>query len=166
MDLSHYTNVPRLNVKRDVTIPSVYSFEGEGELLSNAWGTAGTVSVQTMAHFGTAWSGNAQLLWKNTGTANASMRAFLWVEEAGAYTLTGGFTTAVDFGKFTVSVNGKAVGSTMDFYSKSVSHTDVDFGTVTLKAGYNKLVFRNTGKNESSTGYLLGIDCLRAEKTE
>ena len=166
LDLTKYTSVLRLNTKRDVTIPENYIFEGETTLLANAWGTAGTLSAQTMTNFGSSWSGGKQLLWKNTGTANASMRAFIWVEESGEYQMKGAFTTAVDFGIFTMSINGATVGGQMDFYSKGVLHSEIDFGTVNLKAGYNKIVFRNVGKNSSSTGYLLGVDCLSAQKTK
>jgi len=166
LDLSAYTSVLRCNTKRDVTIPEVYNFEGETTLLANAWGTAGTLSAQTMTNFGSSWSGGKQLLWKNTGTANASMRAFIWVEESGEYQMKGAFTTAVDFGIFTMSINGATVGGQMDFYSKGVLHSEIDFGTVNLKAGYNKIVFRNVGKNASSTGYLLGVDYLSARKTK
>ena len=163
LDLSKYTDVVRLNTKRDVTATDSYLFEGETDLLEDAIADGGTAEKQTFSS--SEWSGNAQLWWHLGTTVGDTLSTFIWVEEAGTYHLGIDVTTAKDYGAFSVKLNGSEIGN-VDGYSVSVAHKEVDFGAVTLKAGYNKLLFTITGKNASSTAYLVGIDCVSAVKLD
>lgn len=165
LDLSKYTDVIRLNTKRDVTATGTYVFEGETDLLAEAVASNGTPAAQSMTSWGDSWSGGKQMFLYNKSVSDATLTVYLWVEEAGTYTFDGSFTAGSDYGTYKMSLNGSTV-NTVDFYSSSVLHKTVDFGVVTLKAGYNKLHFAAAGKNASSTGYCLGIDCITANKLD
>ncbi len=53
-------------------------------------------------------------------------------------------------------------GSRFDAYSATQKRELVPFGSVVIPSGVNTLSFRVTGKNQSSTGYGIGLDYLRA----
>ncbi|MFO7534627.1 MAG: prepilin-type N-terminal cleavage/methylation domain-containing protein [Kiritimatiellia bacterium] len=53
-------------------------------------------------------------------------------------------------------------GSRFDAYSTTQKRELVPFGSVVIPSGVNTLSFRVTGKNQSSTGYGIGLDYLRA----
>lgn len=165
LDLLKYTDVVRLNTKRDITVTDDYIFEGETYLFENAILDGGTAENQNMSGFGSAWSGGSQLWWHLGTETGDKLTTFIFVEEEGTYLLSGGFTSAKDYGKFDLLLNGSNICS-FDGYSTSVKHNSLDFGTVTLKAGYNKLQFAITGKNASASAYLVGIDCIRAKKVD
>lgn len=71
-----------------------------------------------------------------------------------------------DFGKFEVSLGGKAIG-TVDCYGEG-GLTDMNLGEVELTAGTNNLVFKCIGFNESNTASNcnLGIHSLTLTAAE
>ena len=160
-DLSAYTDVIRLNTKREVNTTGIYTFEGETDLFETAVVDGGTAEVQNMSGMGTNWSGGKQLWWHLGTTTGDKMNVYIFVEKSGMYQMTMGITTAKDYGMFDLTLNGSQIAS-VDGYSASVAHKTVDLGLVTLKAGYNKLQFTITGKNASASAYLVGLDCFNA----
>src|SRR5690606_14555150 len=91
----------------------------------------------------------------------------LSVPEEGEYELSVIFTKAKDYGIVQLSIDGKEVGEPFDGYSSSVATSDpVNMGTLELTAGEHTITFTITGKSESSTGYLAGIDVLRLHKSD
>ena len=165
LELSKYTDVVRLNTKRDITVTDTYFFEGEGDLFATNEVDGGSVEVQSMTGFSSAWSGGKQLWWHLGTAAGDVMNCFIFVEEAGTYNFSGAFTSAKDYGNFDLYLNGSLICS-FDGYSSSVKHNVLEFGIVNLKAGYNKLQFKITGKNASATAHLVGVDYVKAEKCE
>lgn len=163
LDLGKYTDVSRLNTKREIVDADVYVFEGETDLLATAISSDGTPSAQTMTGWGADWSGGKQMFLYNKTVTDATLATYLWVEEAGTYDLSGKFTVGGDYGTYKVTLNGASLGN-IDFYKGSVANRAHEFGIVTLKAGYNKLNFAVSGKNASSVGYCIGIDCITATK--
>ena len=166
LDLSKYTDVLRINTKRNVEETDTYVFEGETDLIAHAIASDGTPAVQSMeAWTSSTWSGDKQMWVYNKTVTDATLTVYLWVEEAGTYDLGGAFTVAGDYGKYNVKLNGDSIG-TVDFYNSSVTNKAYEFGVVTLKAGYNKMLFAVNGKNASATGYCIGIDCITATKLD
>lgn len=164
LDLSRYTDVIRLNTRRDATAKDTYVFEGETDLLETSQASDGKLEAQPMTSWtSSTWSGGKQAFLYNKTVSDAVVTVFPWVEEGGTYALEGYFTVAGDYGKYKVTLNGTVLG-TLDFYNTSVKNQKFDLGFATLKAGYNKLQFVSAGKNTSSSGYCLGIDCVNATR--
>lgn len=163
LDLTKYTDVLRVNTKRDTTETNTYIFEGETDLLDVATPSDGAPSAQDMSRFGSAWSDNKQMFFNIRTLPDVTLTTYVWVDEAGTYDFSGAFTVGKDYGIYNVSLNGSSVGN-VDFYSSSVAHKTCSFGLVTLKAGYNKLLFSAKGKNATSVAYCLGVDCITLTK--
>ncbi|MBQ4557281.1 MAG: DUF2961 domain-containing protein [Clostridia bacterium] len=162
VDLSQYTNVHRINAKQSGA--KEFTYEGE-DLLILASVTSGSARKQIMTSYGDSWSGGEQLYW-TAGATDATMTVYAHVEKAGDYNVLGGFTTAKNYGKVDIYVNGTKVGSTLDLYSASVGYTTKNVGKVTMKAGDNKIVIKTVGKNASSTGYQSGLDYIKFTEVE
>jgi len=82
------------------------------------------------------------------------------VEKGGLYNLTFYLTKATNYGIYVAELDGTPVGRPMDLYTESFHTKDFGAGIHQLSAGQHKLVFRNTGKNDASPGYGIGLDCL------
>jgi len=165
LDLTKYTDIVRINTKRDIAETDTYVFEGETDLIAEAIASDGTPTAQTMTSWGSYWSGGKQMFLYNKTVTDATLNTYFWVEETGTYDFSGAFTVGGDYGKYKVTLNDSTIGN-MDFYNSSVAHKTHALGLVTLKAGYNKLTFSVNGKNGASLGYCIGIDCITATKVE
>jgi serine/threonine protein kinase/WD40 repeat protein len=89
------------------------------------------------------------------------------VARAGNYRLDVTFTRAPDYGRLEIAVAGKKVGEAFDGYHDIVRPSGkVGFGTVALARGGNRIRFTVVGKNDRSSGYLLGIDRLHLTPAE
>lgn len=110
---------------------------------------------------GISWSGGAQL-WFHAGKAGDQAVLSFDVSTAGTYDLSSVFTQARDYGIVTMAIDGNAVGSAFDgYHSPNVVVTGpIDEGQVNLSAGTHTLTLTVTGKNASSTNYLVGLDYL------
>jgi hypothetical protein len=120
----------------------------------------GTLGDQGMGGYEGEWEGDNQLWWR-PGRVGETVTIRLPAPNDGKFKLSARMTTAKDYGIHQFSVNGKNVGEPVDLYTESVRPTEVKaLGVVELKKGDNDLVLTVTGKNEKSSGYLLGIDYL------
>ena len=160
IDLSLYTDVKRINAKNEAK--DRYLFEGEDFSYSRVV-SAGSTSVQQMTGWGSYWSGGKQLWWTKA-KQNDTLKLRVFVNEAGQYSFSGGFTRAVDYGAVEFYVNGVRLNTTFDGYNRSVVYSHLDFGSVTLNAGYNEITIKITGKNSAATNYMVGVDHLLFEK--
>ena len=71
------------------------------------------------------------------------------------------FTRAPDYGQVQVAIDGKPVGSVFDgFYHEVAPAGQLAVGNVDLRQGTHRLRFTSVGKNERSTGWHMGVDCL------
>lgn len=133
----------------------------------------GFMDVQGMAPFGPGWGNNAQLFWG--GTLNNELVLDFDAHTAGgtAETLIDGFyevyahlTRAPDYGKVRVMVKGVgkqwALTGVVDTWGASVKPPPFQspVGLYYLSQGRGSLHLKIVGKNDSSTGYLAGIDCI------
>jgi hypothetical protein len=130
--------------------------EGES-LVRGAKATEGQVTAQEMGDFAGQWSGLAQLWWR-PAKPGARLTLTLNAPESKEYELAGYFTRAPDYGDVRPTVNGQPL-ATVGGYSPDVAPSGpVSFGRVPMKAGANEIILEVVGKNEQSTGYLVGID--------
>lgn len=132
--------------------------EGES-LVVGAQATAGKVQAQDMSGYPAAWSGDSQLWW--TGDKIGDTLALTLPPRPGAYDLVAYFTRAADYGQFTFTLNGEAVGGVYDAYHDGVAASGpVSLGRVILPAGPSLLVVTVHGRNDAATNTLFGLDAL------
>lgn len=117
---------------------------------------------QEMAGFGSGWGDNAQLFWRPQTTAGSKPHLLteFALPAAGTYDLMLYYTTAPDFGQFTVFVDGRQ-SAELNGYGPQVALGQSAIGRFRLAAGRHELAFEVTGKNERSTGYIVGVDRLQ-----
>jgi WD40 repeat protein len=131
----------------------------EGETLDVVHWAGCTRHVQEMWPWGDGWSDGRQLF--VVGKEGSYVEVAVRAARAGRYGLTVYFTRADNYGCVEVCQGGKRVGKPFDGFGPSVVPSGpVDFGTVELREGVNRLRFTVVGKNPSSFGYLMGLDCL------
>jgi len=153
---------------RTVTVQSaVLKIEGES-LAATATATA-PIQVQNDVTWeiqnNVIWSGYAQLFFKASKVGDY-MVLRINVPTAGTYDLSAAMTEAPDYGIVSLAVNGAQLGQPFDGYHSPVTiNHDVEFGSVQLSAGANRLTFTLVGKNPSSINYFVGIDYLLLRKT-
>lgn len=135
------------------------ALEGEG-LLGSAKATSGSVSEQEMTVFGNRWSEDAHLWWQPARTGE-TLTVQLPAPSDGQYNVTGYFTKGPDYGTVEIRLGDQVLVPSLSFYDASVVPSGpVSLGTVALKAGDNALTVRVTGRDASSSGYLVGIDAF------
>ena len=84
------------------------------------------------------------------------------VAAAGTYTVQIGVKTGPGLGMFRLNIDGVNQGQAQDEYTSAVGYTFRDLGTVTFFGGGNKgFQFLVSGKNVSSSGYVLGLDYIK-----
>ncbi len=135
----------------------------EGEDLKVLECTGGNVQPQGMGLFADGrWSRGKQLWWTG-GATGEHLTLAVPVEHAGRYQVEAAFTRAPDYGRLRVSVNGVAVGETVDLFAPTVRATGPQMlGTVDLPAGDARFELAIVGKNDSAVpGYMVGLDYLR-----
>jgi len=117
--------------------------------------------TQNMAPWGAErWSNENQLFCP--GELGAYVMLEFDVDTDGVYELEVYFTKAPDYGIVEVLIDEKQVGERFDGYSAKVEPSGkVSMGTLKLGAGKHTITFRVVGKNENSTNYFMGIDCIR-----
>jgi hypothetical protein len=138
--------------------------EGES-LVGSTAASAGPVSVQDMAPFGTGWSGGAQLFWRPPDPVDTPIRNWphltfgLQVPQDGTYALAVRHTRAPDYGDVRVFVRGQAVVD-LAGYAPSVQVVRVEAGKVKLKAGSNQVVLTVFRRPAASEASFVGLDAL------
>lgn len=117
--------------------------------------------VQNMAPWGAErWSNENQLFCP--GELGAYVTLEFGVDMDGSYELEVYFTRAPDYGIVEVLVDGELIGKRFDGYSPQVEPSGkVSIGVIKLSKGSHTITFRVVGKNENSTNYFMGIDCIR-----
>jgi len=149
--------------------PGPFSYEGES-LTVAAKASEGSVVIQQMAGFGTAWSKNAQALWSPTKPgATLGFPLLIGTTKDALYAFTFAYTKAPDYGLVQLMVNGAAVGAPFDGYAPTVTHSGlVTLGNAILKKGpaWNQIEFKVVGKNPKSAGFLVGVDLMNMAPVE
>lgn len=130
----------------------------EGEFLP----MLGKSRLQDMRSFGPQWSGDAHLLWD--GKVTERMTTSLPVERGGRHRLRLQLTTAPDYGRFAVWLDGQQLLEDVDLFTPRVELlATLDLGEHELARGEHELSFELLGANEQARAYagdryLLGLD--------
>jgi hypothetical protein len=96
-----------------------------------------------------------------TSSRSCALIFGLPVEQAGMYRLELYLTSAPDFGRIQVYLDGKPVGEPIDLYTPMVMPTGaISVGTFDLSAQTHQLTFMVVGTNEKSKNYSFGLDCF------
>lgn len=128
----------------------------------------GDLAVQLMAPFGPGWSKDAQLFWSGI-EPGAILDLRFPVAMPGYYSVYLGLTRAPDYAKLSTQIRGASPawlsGATVDGWSTAVRPPQVlvpMVGTagIALAKGDNAISIKVVGKNPSSSGYLVGVDCI------
>ena len=99
--------------------------------------------------------------------SNAVNNYFEWevVVAAGTYTLRTAWSRNTGNGVATISVDGNALGSTIDMYGTFANNNITDHTGIALTAGRHKIRYTATSKNGSSTGYLIYVHGFSLTRT-
>ncbi len=117
------------------------------------------------------WTGGAQLLFKPS-TPNAFLEVTFRIEKPELRGLVLRLTSAPDYGRYRILLDGKAVEDLgdypdwnprgpRDFYADDVTVKDLYLGSYTLAAGTHTVRFELVGASPLSTGTALGVDSVR-----
>ena len=127
---------------------------------------SGSTGIQEMAGFGQGWGRNAQLFWSG-GTAGAVLDMTFPVTTEGYYEVFLHLTRAPDFGQVKTQIRGSKPfwipGSSVDSWGPAIKpppNSPALTPPVALAKGDNKLSLMISGKNEKSSSYRIGIDCI------
>ena len=137
----------------------------EGAQLKIDFATGGNPRTQeNMDDFApSAWTNHRQLLWTGNKQGNVLALA-VPVEEQGQYEIRALLTTADDYGRVKLEIDGKPLGTGpfLDLYSPRVRNTGaVKLGFVTLGRGTSTFKVTVVGRNRSSGGFGFGLDELQ-----
>ncbi|UCH33372.1 MAG: hypothetical protein JSV65_12410, partial [Armatimonadota bacterium] len=72
------------------------------------------------------------------------------------------YTKGPDYGTFSVLYGDEVLLDSVDAYAQQVTRSDPLVVKFPRPVGDKDIIFRITGKNEKSTGYKLGLDCVKA----
>jgi hypothetical protein len=131
----------------------------EGEAMPILACSGGHTEIQHEAR----WSGGQQLWWRDAAVGDKLELGFK-LAAGGRYHLVMANTRAFDYGIARITLDGKALGEPVDFYSAANVLTDLDLGQVELTAGQHRLGFEIVGANaKAAPRHMVGLDCLRLE---
>ena len=147
---------------RPIRLPTPQDGLYEGEFHLHR---SGTSRVQGMRGFGTEWSRDHHLLWD--GLPEEVCKLQFNVRHASRYQLILRCTTAPDYGRFAVRLDGKLLDHEIDLYTPGVELAPPQtLGEFKLSAGIHAINFQLLGANPKASffredRYLLGLDYLK-----
>jgi len=111
-------------------------------------------------------SGEAHLWWREGQKPGDHLVLAFDVKDAGRYRVLARFVRAADYGIHQLSLDGKPIGESIDFYHDGVVLSDeVDFGVHELAAGEHRLDVCVVGANEKAIRkFMFGLDYVRLER--
>ncbi|HOK09578.1 MAG TPA: DUF2961 domain-containing protein [Candidatus Hydrogenedens sp.] len=121
-----------------------------------------TVVEQDLSGFGNEWSNGKQLWFKPEGPRNYVTTVDVPSDMAGDKKITLWYTKAPDYGKVELWLNSQKVAEWDGYNKDKVVRDSIQFKANVL-AGQNKIELRIIGKNEQSTSYMAGLDCIKVE---
>lgn len=137
------------------------AFEIEGGLITFQ-ASDNTVKEQDLSTFGNEWSNGKQLWFTPDAPKNYAATVDVPPDMAGEKKITLWFTKAPDYGKVQLWLNSQKVAEWDGYNEGKVVRDSIQF-PVKLNAGPNTVELRIIGKNEKSTSYMAGLDCLKVE---
>jgi tetratricopeptide (TPR) repeat protein len=134
------------------------AWEGEGLRVTSVHQARGV--VQSMAPWGEGWSDDAQLSINALETGSVNIE--LPVEVTGRYRAVIHVTKGPEYGRFRLLLDRKLLGPLVDGYADLVRPAGpIPLGEVVLVPGIHELTVQLDGRDERSTGHLVGLDRLR-----
>jgi hypothetical protein len=118
-------------------------------------GTGATISTGSETNA----SGGVVVYLNSTGTGQ-TMTLTTPSLAAATYQVQLRYKTNSSRGQLSFKIDGTQVGGTLDQYASSSSYLTATMGNATLAAGAHTIVLTVTGKNSSSTGYILTADSV------
>ncbi len=109
------------------------------------------------------WSDNMQLFWLDGKPGNSLKLSFI-CREPGRYSVHALITTAPEYGKFKLKLNGKNVSGIINPYSDKLSIRSVPLGLHNLVEGNNELIVELVGYSSEDGKAFFGLDCLLLDK--
>jgi hypothetical protein len=138
-----------------------YTVTGGGPITLEAEALAPVGSGATVSTASDASASGGVVQYLNSTGTGQSMTLTTPVLQAGTYQVQLRYKTNATRGQHTVSIDGTQLGGTVDQYAASAAYTSVTLGTRTFATtATHAVVLAVTGKNASSTGYLLSVDTL------
>lgn len=132
------------------------------DLLERASVHDGSIEKADTKDLGPEWSGDQQLIFKGKGEGSYFNLDFP-VDVKDKYRLILYITKTPHGGLFSVSFKDRSIGL-IDGYATSIEPPfKVEIDDLVLEPNQNMLTFTVKGKNELSSGYNLGLDCLFPE---
>jgi hypothetical protein len=150
---SGYNNSSVTSATYTISTTTGGTFNFEAESLS--YTTSGTPTITTQSDSNA--SGGVVAYVNATGTGQ-------WAEfttpslAAGTYQVKFRYKANTARGQHTLKVDGVQVGGTIDEYSSTSGYTTVTLGNVTVASGTHAIRLTITGKNSSSSSYVLAPD--------
>lgn len=134
-------------------------YEGEAMKIIECSGMQ-KAEVQDMYPFHGFWSDGNQLLFM--AEKNGYLKLYVNVPVTGNYDVVARFTLAGDYGIASHFIDGVSLGEPVDLYHDGVVRSKrIPIGKdIFLTEGLHVLEVRMLDKNEKSTGYFYGLDCL------
>jgi len=139
--------------------PGAFELEGGLVAFRNA---DDTVVEQDLTGFGNEWSNGKQLWFKPEAPKNYAATVDVPSDIAGEKKVTLWYTKAPDYGMVQLWVNNQKVAEWDGYNEGKVVRASIQF-TAKLVEGQNTLELRIVGKNEKSTNYMAGLDCIKVE---
>ena len=160
-----HTPFPQLP-KSQERLPSVatvfvepYTFEGED--LVPAFQNGEVTAQSTLMH-GNHWSGGEHLLIKATKSGVYSANVPTSASEAGSYDVEWWYTAGPMYGQCELWFNGTKVCAWDGYQAGKIVRRKLSETTsISVRPANNILELRIVGKNDSASGYLVGLDCYR-----
>ncbi|WNR45673.1 glycosyl hydrolase family 28 protein [Paenibacillus roseipurpureus] len=115
-------------------------------------------TVSTVSHSGASGGAFSTV---NTATVGEWVEYSFYVAEGGAYTLKSRMNKWPSRAIVQPYVDGTSIGTTIDLYSPSTAWQEYTLGVRWLTAGTHKVRFLVTGKNASSSGYVIATDSFQ-----
>ncbi len=147
--------------RTDIISPEISQGRVEGENLALDTLTAGNIKYQNIT--GVGWSQNKQLWWYN-GEPEDQLQVYFTSDRAGEFQVKGKFTTAHDYGKVRIRLNGKTAVEDFNGYSDSLGTKTVNLGTHAIAKGKNSLNIEIMGYSPEEQKAFWGLDFLSFEK--
>jgi hypothetical protein len=150
--------------EKPVIVIEAETLLGAGKVKVNG----GNLAVQPMAGFGPGWGGDAQLFWSG-GAVGSELDATVFLPNGGVFDGYVHLTQAPDYGKVEAQLTSGTgyitKGVPIDGWGPAVKPPRywvplTGSSGFLLQAGESKLSVKITGKNEKSSGYFVGIDCI------
>lgn len=148
-----FTKMPPLSSRRWPNLDIIY--EGK-DLINGSTAADGTLTLQK----GTEWTGDGQLFFSNE-SAGAHFEVHFNVTKEEYRRLIVPMTLSYDFGIYQMTLDGKPVGESVDYYNATVEVSERSLGDHKLSVGPHTLGFICKGKNAASKGYKIGVDSVR-----